>query len=347
MVEFPESVAKEWESLVEAENFEKDFKRGLQRATLVEQKVEQLRIRHEAQIAFDAELDAGETPTLEIGTLAMHQANPAVTSPQDLIEGLLKTDSLCVLIGQAHIGKSTIALQMLYCLCTGTDFLGAPVQQIKSAGIISYDQAAAIYFNWMSQQPGLDPNAISVVDANKTGNPLKVPAFRAQIAKTWQDMGVEVVVIDSFSASFFGHDQNDAALTMQHYRDLKKFALTEVGAKALIVLSHSVPGNVKKARGSTVHHDVADSIVAMYKNADEDRQIDIVKYRNGLGQSPMPSVVTTAPDPVTHLVDLDLGGMQLAGLSLPSSVAGAATMFPDEPDLNEEPDITIEEDDDL
>jgi hypothetical protein len=74
------------------------------------------------------------------------------------------------------------------------------------------------------------------------------------------------------------------------------------------------------------------------------RKISMVKYRAGMGQQQMDPVIVTAPDPVTHLVDLDAGEMALAGLHLPPSAAGQ--MFPALPDTVADPDTDSEEKDD-
>jgi hypothetical protein len=213
---------------------------------------------------------------------------------------------------------------------------------------MSYDMDASMVMDWMSGFPSIDPNKVSVVNAYKRGNPLGVPQMRAEIAAAWRAMNTEVVIIDSFSASFFGHDQNDAAATMHHYRDLKLFALTEVGARSLVVIVHSTEGSPHKARGSSVHHDVADTIVSVAADQQGQRSIRMVKYRAARGQSQMNPVVVTAPDNVTHLVQLDLAAMTLAGMQLPAGAAAAA--FTAMPETYEDPDTdsdSDEEDDDL
>lgn len=156
-------------------------------------------------------------------------------------------------------------------------------------------------------------------------------------------MEVEAIVIDSFSASFFHQDQNDAGLTQAHYRDLQKFALTEVGAKALIVIVHSTDKSPNKARGSTVHKDTASTqVVVSVDEKTGDRRVHMEKYRAARGSHQMPPVIVTAPDDVTHLVDVNTGAMTMAGLQLPPGVIGAA--FPDLPDLAEEPDTDTDSD---
>ncbi len=351
MIQFPETARAEWQIVADAANAATELRLKIERGTKVEAEVEKLRVRHEATLTFQQELDADLTPVLDMMTLANYNSTPNL-GPIDLIDGVMKQNGLCIFLGPSGSGKSTLALQMLYCLLTGNDWLGQPVAQISGAvGALSYDMDGALMMDWVAGFPNVDPNKVSIVNAHKRGNPLGVPAMRAQIAATWKAMNVEVVVVDSFGASFFGHDQNDAAATMAHYRDLTKFALTEVGAKAVVVLSHSTEGSPHKARGSTTQHDVADTIVSVAADQHGQRAVRMVKYRqhrNAAGEftTGMGSVVVTPPDNVTHLVGLDFGAMALAGMHIPASAGAAA--FTSLPAVHEAPDTeSDEEDDDL
>lgn len=346
MIQFPETAQSEWNIVAEAANAEQRIKEKIEHDTLVERKVVELRQRHEASLIFQQELDADATPALEMMTLANYSSNPAA-APADMIEGVVKANGLTLMLGPSGSGKSTLGLQALYCLMTGEDFLGQTTKPIMGGvGILSYDMDASLMLDWMSGFPNIDQSKVSVVNAHKRGNPLGVPALRAQIAAAWQQLGTEVIMIDSFSASFFGSDQNDAAATQHHYRDLTKFALTECGAKAVIVIVHSTDSSPTKARGSTVHHDVADSIVSVWSPNGPmgSRHMDMTKYRAALGQHQMKPAVLTAPDAVTHLVDLDLGAMSLAGMQLPTGAAAAA--FTSLPDIHEAPDTTDSDEED-
>ena len=339
MIQFPETAWVEWVVASKAAKVDSEIRQKIERGTMVERELERLRVRHEATVLFQQELDADQTPALEMSTLATYQSNPAA-APADLVDGVLKDNGLCIMLGPSGSGKSTNAFQMLHSMSTGVDWLGQPVTQINGAfGILSYDMDSAMVLDIMANYPNLDPAKVSVVNAYKRGNPVGVPALRAQIAAAWRAMNVEVVVLDSFSASFFGHDQNDAAATMAHYRDMKLFALTEVGARALIVIAHSTEGSPHKVRGSTVHHDVADSIVVVTKDGKTgSRTVEMAKYRAARGQQQMSPVVVGAPDPVTHLVSLDLGAMSLAGMHLPATAGAAA--FPALPEPHQKPDTT-------
>lgn len=348
MIQFPETAQTEWSVVANAAEAEARLRKKIEHDTEVEREAKRLRVRHEAALIFQSELDADLTPVLEMVTLGDYQSNPSA-GPVDLIEGVMKQGGLCIMLGPSGSGKSTLGLQMLHSLMTGEDWLGQPTKPIMgSVGVVSYDMDASLVMDWMVGYPNIDPFKVSIVNAHKRGNPLGVPAMRAQIAASWRAMNVEVVTIDSFSASFFAHDQNDAAATQDHYRDLMKFALTEVGAKALVIIVHSTEGSPHKARGSSVHHDVADSIVSVSVGDGGARSIRMVKYREARGQVQMKPVVVTAPDSVTHLVDLDYSGMQLAGMHLPPGAAAQA--FSAMPAPNQTPDTdseSDEEDDDL
>lgn len=337
MVQFPETARIEWETVAEAANAGEELRKKIQRGRDVEHEVERLRVRHEASLTFQQELDADTTPALEMVTLTNYKSNPTA-APADLIDGVLKDQGLLIVLGPSGAGKSTNALTMLHSLLTGEDWLDQTVTQIDgSVGVVSYDMDAALMLDWMSGWPNIDPDKVSVVNAHKRGNPLGVPALRAQIAATWEAMNVEVIVIDSFSASFFGHDQNDAASTMAHYRELLAFS-RECGARALIVIAHSQETDPTKVRGSKVHHDVADSILSIAGVGAEPRTLRMVKYRAALGQSQMNPAIITPPDAVTHLVGLDYGAMSIAGMTLPANAVGMA--FPALPDTYDDPDLS-------
>lgn len=328
MIQFPETLLTEWKILADAANVEQEIRRRIRHATDVEVAKGKLHVRHEANIAFQQEIDALGTPPVVVQTMEDYLNSNTPDIP-DLIDGVAKEYGTTLMLGPGGAGKSSLIVQVGHSLLTGADWLGQKVTPINGAlGLMSYDQSVGIPINWMSQM-GVPADRISPIDLNGKGNPLNVPSERSKIVAAWRNMKVEVVVIDSFSASFSG-DQNDAGLVMGYYTDVKKFAFSEVGAKALFVLVHSTQAQPLKPRGSTVHIDVADSVVAVVRQESNERKIEMVKYRAGLNQVEMPPVIVTAPDPVTHLVDLDVGSMTLAGMRIPSSAGAAAfTAIPD------------------
>lgn len=340
MIQFPGEATREWNSIAARVEKSVTVRRRVERDVAVANKVEEQWQKHEAKLKFEQELAAQDTPPLEMMTLADYLNNPAAV-PVDMIDGVMKENGIMVVLGPSGAGKSTLALQLVHSLLTGDDFLGRTVNQqvTGGVGVMSYDMDASMMHNWMSgwSGPGIDHSKISVVNAHKQGNPLTVPYQRQQIVDAWQQTKVEVVVIDSFSASFFGSDQNDAAATMNHYRELKKFALSEVGAKVLILVVHSSPGSAARARGSSVHQDAPDTIMGVVNDGGT-RTVTMNKYRTiaGSNNTAMPSTTLTAPDPVTNLVSVDV----------PATVfAKTDTNASEFPETNETPDTDIGEGD--
>ena len=339
MIQFPETASREWESAAAAVDRGASVRQRIERDTRVANRLEELRIQHEAKVLFQQEIDAESTPALEMLTLTEFRNNPN-HQPVDLIEGVVRRDGLTIALGPSGAGKSTIALQMAHSILTGTPWFGHAVTKLDGGlGVASYDMDAGQVFDWVDGMPGLDPDRVSVVNAYKRGHPLGVPLLRKRVAEDWRAKNVEVVVIDSFSASFFGHDQNDAAATMSHYRDLKLFALTEVGAKLLIVIAHSTAASPAKARGSSTHHDTADNVVLVERNEQTNvRTITSLKYREPRGQRKQMTPFMVGPlDPATNLAEVDVAAMNMAGLPITTEMA-ATLGFPDLPAPHSEPD---------
>jgi KaiC/GvpD/RAD55 family RecA-like ATPase len=347
VIQFPETAQSEWKIVADAANVEAKLRKQIERDTRVEGELEKLRIKHQATLMFQQELEADQTPTLEMMTLTEYKSDPG-NAPADCIDGVLKEEGLCVVQGAPSSGKSTQALQMCYSLATGEPWLGSNVTKIDGGiGLMSYDMDASMLLDWMGGFPHFDTDKVSAVNCYKQGNPLGVPDFRNMIAERWKAMNVQVVVIDSFSASFFGHDENDAAATMAHYRNLKKFALAEVGAKVLIVIAHTGKAGDAAVRGSSVHQATADTIVSVeVDDKTQSRTVRVKKYRAARGQHMKDPVIIKPPDDVTHLCQLDTGAMTLAGMKLPANGVGAEVMFPELPEPHDEPDTAHDEEDD-
>lgn len=339
MIQFPETANREWQAVAAKAAAAHAVRERIERDTRVANRLEELHVQHEAKLLFQQAIDAESTPTLEMVTLTQYRNDPG-THPVDLIEGVVRKDGLTIVLGPSGAGKSTLALQMSHSILTGTPWFGQAVTHLKGGlGVASYDMDAGQVLDWVDGMPGLDPDRISVVNAHKRGHPIGVPLLRRQIAEDWKARGVEVVVIDSFSASFYGHDQNDAAATMAHYRDLKMFALTEVGAKLLIVIAHSTAASPSKARGSTTHHDTADNIVLAELDPNTGvRKVSSLKYREPRGARKQMAPLMIGPlDPATNLATVDVAAMNMAGLHIPATIR-ADLGFADVPESIEDPE---------
>jgi hypothetical protein len=85
MIEFPETAQREWQIVADAHNATNELRLRIERDTRVESEVEHLRIRHQAALEFQQELEAGDTPVLEMMTLHDYRNSPVSMAPTDSI----------------------------------------------------------------------------------------------------------------------------------------------------------------------------------------------------------------------------------------------------------------------
>lgn len=311
MIEFPRDLQDRIDDAVKAERERHEAESAKEFREKVERELDRLRVREAAQDAWNTEKAERDTPELQIGD-AEEMEEYAEPDQPDLIAGVLKDHGTALFIGKSGSGKTTLALQAAHCLLTGTPFLeaghrpGQEVQKIEGrVGVISHDMPLGLLLNWIKAYPESDRSRYRVVNAHARGYPLNVPLMRQKIVKDFRDKAVEVIVVDSFAASFPGDNQNDNDQVLKHYLDLQKFALTEVGARALIVIAHAGKGSQESARGASAHHDVADTVMAVTmdeEKPDKPRYLTMSKYRAGMGEYEMVPGTVTEPDDFTHLV---------------------------------------------
>ena len=94
MIQFPETAESEWKIAAEAAAAEDNLKARLKHDSDVELETGKLRVRHEANLRLRRELAAEETPSLVMGTIAEFVQMNKGAAPVDLIDGVMKADSM-------------------------------------------------------------------------------------------------------------------------------------------------------------------------------------------------------------------------------------------------------------
>jgi len=311
MIEFSEATAVLIATAIktEREQYEAEVKAKFDRE--VAEELHRKRVREAAAVKWAEEQALATTPELIMGLLGELDVNQDVP---DLIDGVVKQGTT-VFVGYSGSGKTRLALQVGYCLLSGTRFLdamhrpGQHVQQLgpeAKIGVLSYDMSLPLLANWINAFPEHDaPNRWMIVDAFTRGQPLLVPVMRAQMAKTMREANVEFVIVDSATASFPGDSENDATQVLNHYLDLQRFALNEVGAKGLLVIAHAGKASSTAIRGSSAAPGAVDSIMSVSFNEEDPlkiRRVASVKYREAIGQSAMAPGELTAPEADSGLI---------------------------------------------
>lgn len=236
---------------------EAELERLRERGTL--EQLHKLRMAHDAKIRFQKELAAADpAPPFDDGLLGDILARPP--EPPERIADILPWDSALLVIAQRKAGKTTLILNLIRSLLTGTPFLGrfSTIPVTGRVAFLNYEVNAAQIARW-ADEAGIDHSRLYVVNLRGRRNPLAVPEDRAVLAGRMQSLGVESVIVDPFGRAYTGTSQNDAGEVTAFLVDLDKFVRQEVGARDLVLAVHA-GWDGERARGSSALEDWGDSM---------------------------------------------------------------------------------------
>jgi hypothetical protein len=185
-----------------------------------------------------------------------------------LIEGLVPTPTLVLLAGPSGIGKSFLLLdwacivaaardESRKCKWNGRKVGGCKVLYIAgegSSGMRNRLKAWETSYDFVSAGTSI----LFIVDAPNFGDPEDVARLEATIVGLGADVGL--VIIDTFSATAPGLDENHAGLVSRYFSQLRrlcsKFGLT-------VIVAHHTGHNKKGPRGSTVFSANVDTVLEL------------------------------------------------------------------------------------
>lgn len=185
-----------------------------------------------------AEADAPKDFTFEGGTL--DEVWSAAPGPSPLVERLLPEGGNLLLTAQRKSGKTTLVLNLAESLTTGKPFLGVlDTEHIAGrVGFLNYELTPGILTEYSQ---GLVTNPGRVLAVNLLGrlNPLASGRGRAALADHLHAHGVEVLIVDPFSGAAAGVDENSNSEVRQWLDELHRWAMEDVGARALVLSNHA------------------------------------------------------------------------------------------------------------
>jgi hypothetical protein len=196
-----------------------------------------LRLKAEARRRA-AEADAPQDFTLEGGTL--DEVWTAAPDPAPLVERLLPEGGNLLLTAQRKSGKTTLVLNLAESLTTGKPFLGLlDTEHIAGrVGFLNYELTPGILTAY-SQGLVTNPSRVLVVNLLGRTNPLGFDRGRAALAGHLRAHDVEVLIVDPFSGAAAGVDENSNSEVRQWLDELHRWAMEDVGARALVLSNHA------------------------------------------------------------------------------------------------------------
>jgi hypothetical protein len=183
-------------------------------------------------------------------------ANDTDTGHSWVIAPLIPTASATSLYSPAGVGKSLLALEAAAAVATGGTFLGEPVQQLNVAYIDQENSMALIKerLDALGYGPETDLSRLHYFSLGEWA-PADTATGGAQLAKTAETLGVELVILDTVSRIVQG-EENDAAT----YQSLYRHTILGLKARGIAVvrLDHSGKDIAKGQRGSSAKADDVD-----------------------------------------------------------------------------------------
>jgi AAA domain len=273
----------------------------------VAQKVDELRVREEAQRRVDAERRAQTAlPPFDAGTLEELQARPP--GPPDRVEQLIPPDASTLEIGIRKAGKTTFKLNLAHALLTGEDFLGRFGVR-KLAGnltMLNFEVSGPRITSW-AEERGIPGSRLFIVNLRGRRNPFTNPDDLEDLARLLREHDTEAIAVDPFGRAYTGKSQNDAGEVGAWLADLDRWARGDVGATDVFLSAHA-GWDGERTRGSSALEDWADSIITLVKDTegvrymhaigrDVDIEEDRLDYDITPADSPLPAPAPAKPPP--------------------------------------------------
>jgi hypothetical protein len=203
----------------------------------IETEARLIRIRTEAKRRA-AEADVPQSFVFEGGTL--DEIWTGAPDPAPLVERLLPEGGNLLLTAQRKSGKTTLVLNLAESLTTGKPFLGMLDTKLIAGrvGFLNYELTPGIL---TAYSRGLVTNPSRVVVVNLLGrtNPLASNRGRAALAQHLREHDVEVLIVDPFSGAAAGVDENSNSEVRQWLDELHRWAMEDVGVRALVLSNHA------------------------------------------------------------------------------------------------------------
>lgn len=167
-----------------------------------------------------------------------------------IVPGLIPADTVTLLTGNGGDGKSLLAVQLLKSSVTHTRWLGREVKNVRCLGIFAEDDKdelmrrtdGALTAERMSfgdldgltfvDRDGLD-SVMYEADHNETSG--RITPFFAQVWQTVQELGAQLLVLDSLY-NFFGGNENVRSQANQFIGELKR--LSRKLSCAVVLVAH-------------------------------------------------------------------------------------------------------------
>lgn len=195
-------------------------------------------------------------------------------NPRWLMQGLIPYGGSVLLAGQYKAGKSTLMLNLIKSLTTGTRFLGAfDVPNPLKVAYVDLELGRSLAWDWMDEIPGIEFDRVVYVPRVGQGSQMHMQSetIRSKWARQLRQSNVDVLIVDPLSPimSALGIDENSAE-TVRPMLDAFDVLKVEAGLQSVIVTHHTGHQNTGRARGATAFMDWPAAFMALMKQGEDE-----------------------------------------------------------------------------
>ncbi|MBF6428678.1 AAA family ATPase [Nocardia cyriacigeorgica] len=189
-----------------------------------------------------------------------------------VIEGLLHNQGKALLSAQMKAGKSTMMLELIRALTTGTPFLGR-FRVPHPLKVVFYDMelGRVMAHRWLGDVP-LNQDRLQYVNLLGKGNAvdMRSEGLRTNTARRMREIKADVLIVDPISPvlSALGVTENDSESIRPLLDSFDQLAV-EAGLKSVVITAHTGHENKDRARGSAAFGDWPTALWNMQKHGDE------------------------------------------------------------------------------
>lgn len=208
-------------------------------------------------------------PDYEQGDFFLSQK---ITDEEWLIDGLLHHQGKAILSAQMKAGKSTLMLEIIRALTSGTPFLGRfKVPKPLTVAFYDMELGRPMAQRWLRDVKGIDLDRLHYVSLLGRGNAVDMRSkqLRESTARRLSGLGVDVLIVDPVSPvlSALGLSENDTE-SVRPFLDSFDQLAAEAGLSGVIITAHTGHMEKTRARGSTAFGDWPSALWNMQKDGE-------------------------------------------------------------------------------
>lgn len=208
-------------------------------------------------------------PNFEQGDFFLSQK---ITDEEWLIDGLLHHQGKAILSAQMKAGKSTLMLEIIRALTSGTPFLGKfKVPKPLTVAFYDMELGRPMAQRWLRDVKGVDLDRLHYVSLLGRGNAVDMRSkqIREATARRLSGLGVDVLIVDPVSPvlSALGLSENDTE-SVRPFLDSFDQLAAEAGLSGVIITAHTGHMEKTRARGSTAFGDWPSALWNMQKEGE-------------------------------------------------------------------------------